>query len=181
MSRVSETASPQRQTGFRRAAAIAVLVMGLPLAGCSFFQAQSTTRGNPVDSDAIKQLVPGTTTTSDVTALLGSPTAHETFNDNAWIYISQITRPRVGRLPGVLEQRVVVLNFTPNGVLQKVNVYNKGDSKNVTMAPGTTPTPGASASILQQLFGNIGRFQGGADTGGSGGGGGGMSGGGPSF
>ncbi len=66
-------------------------------------------------------------------------------------------------------------------MLQKVKVYNKGDSKNVTMAPGTTPTPGASASILQQLFGNIGRFQGGADTGGSGEGGGGMSGGGPSF
>jgi outer membrane protein assembly factor BamE (lipoprotein component of BamABCDE complex) len=182
MSRVSETASPQRQTGFRRAAAIACLVMGLPLAGCSFFQAQSTTRGNPIDSDALKQLTPGTTTTADATALLGSPTTHETFNDNAWVYISQITRPRVARLPGVLEQRVVVLNFDQNGVLQKVNVYSKGDAKNVTMAPGSTPTPGASASVLQQLFGNIGRFNGGSgETGGSTAGGGGVNGGGPSF
>ena len=141
MSRVSETASPQRQTGFRRAAAIACLVLSLPLAGCSFFEAQSTTRGNPIDSDAIKQLVPGTTTTADATALLGSPTTRETFNDNAWVYISQITRPQVGRLPAVLKQRVVVLNFDQNGVLQKVNVYDKGNAKNVTMAPGSTPTP----------------------------------------
>lgn len=180
MSRVSESASPQRHAGFRRTAAIACLVLSLPLAGCGFFQAQSTTRGNPVDGDALKQLVPGTTTTADATALLGSPTTHETFNDNAWVYISQITRPRVGRLPGVLEQRVVVLNFDQGGVLRKVNIYDKADAKNVTMAPGSTPTPGASASVLQQLFGNIGRFNGGGGTTG-GDTGGGLNGGGPSF
>jgi outer membrane protein assembly factor BamE (lipoprotein component of BamABCDE complex) len=172
MSRVFQTASPSRQTGFRRAITIAVLVMGLPLAGCSFFQAQSTTRGNPVDVDSLKQLTPGVTTSADASALLGSPTAHETFDDNSWIYISQITRPRVGRLPGVLQQRVVVLNFDAGGVLRSVKVFNKGDSRAVDMAPGTTATPGASVSVLQQLFGNVGRFSGGGDTGGNQGGGG---------
>jgi outer membrane protein assembly factor BamE (lipoprotein component of BamABCDE complex) len=184
LSRVFHTASPRRPTGFRYAAAVAYLVIGLPLAGCSFFQAQSTTRGDPVDVDAIKQLTPGTTTSADVTALLGSPTARETFDDNTWIYISQITRPRVGRLPGVLQQRVVVLNFDAGGVLRALKVYDKADGKDVSMAPETTPTPGASASVLQQLFGNIGRFSGaGNDTGGTQGGGGmsggGLSGGGP--
>jgi outer membrane protein assembly factor BamE (lipoprotein component of BamABCDE complex) len=174
-----KTASPTRRTGYRHAAAVACLIIGLPLAGCSFFQAQATTRGNPVDSDALKQLTPGTTTTADATALLGSPTAHETFDDNSWLYISQITRPRVGRLPGVLDQRVVVLNFDGSGVLKSVKVYDKADGKNVSMAPGTTSTPGASASVLQQLFGNVGRFSGaGNDTGGDQGGGG-LSGGGP--
>lgn len=167
-----QTVLPRRPAGLRHAATLAAcLVVGLPLAGCSFFQAPSTTRGDPVDVDAIKQLVPGTSTTADVTALLGSPTARETFNDNSWVYISQITRPQVGRLPAVLEQRVVVLDFDQGGVLRHVKVYSKADSKNVSMAPGTTPTPGASASILQQLFGNIGRFNGaGNDTGSSPGG-----------
>lgn len=148
----------------RRAAAIACLVIGLPLSGCSFFQAQSTTRGDPIDGVALKQLVPGTTTQADATALLGSPTTVETFNDNAWVYISQITRPQVGRLPAVLEQRVVVLNFNQSGVLDKVKVYDKADGKNVSMAPGTTKSPGSSASVLQQLFGNIGRFNGSAGS-----------------
>ena len=40
------------------------------------------------------------------------------------------------------------------------------------MAPGTTATPGASVSVLQQLFGNVGRFSGATDTGGTQGGGG---------
>jgi outer membrane protein assembly factor BamE (lipoprotein component of BamABCDE complex) len=178
MSRVIQTASPRRRTGLRQALAVACLVAGLPLGGCSFFQAQSTTRGDPVDVDSLKQLTPGVTTQSDAAALLGSPTAHETFDDNSWIYISQITRPRVGRLPGVLEQRVVVLNFDGNGVLRSVKVYGKNDARAVSMAPGTTATPGASTSILQQLFGNVGKF-GAGDQGGGDQGGGGLSGGGP--
>jgi outer membrane protein assembly factor BamE (lipoprotein component of BamABCDE complex) len=172
MSRVSHTASPRRRTGLRQTMAIACLVVGLPLAGCSFFQAQSTTRGDPVDVDSLKQLTPGVTTTADASALLGSPTARETFDDNSWIYISQITRPRVGRLPGVLQQRVVVLNFDGGGVLRSVKVYDKADGRAISMAPGTTATPGASVSVLQQLFGNVGRFSGAGDTGGDQGGGG---------
>jgi outer membrane protein assembly factor BamE (lipoprotein component of BamABCDE complex) len=172
MSRVVQTASPRRQTGLRQAMTVAILVAGLPLAGCSLFEAQSTTRGNPVDIDSLKQLTPGVTTSADASALLGSPTAHETFDDNSWVYISQITRPRVGRLPGVLQQRVVVLNFDASGVLRSVKVYNKGDARAVDMAPGTTATPGASVSVLQQLFGNVGRFSGGGETGGDQGGGG---------
>jgi outer membrane protein assembly factor BamE (lipoprotein component of BamABCDE complex) len=178
MSRVLQTASPKRRTGFRHALAVASLVIGLPLAGCSLFEAQSTTRGDPIDVDSLKQLTPGVTTTADASALLGSPTAHETFDDNSWIYISQITRPRVGRLPGVLQQRVVVLNFDGTGVLRSVKVYDKADGRAVNMAPGTTATPGASVSVLQQLFGNVGRFSGASDTGGDQGGGG-LSAGGP--
>jgi outer membrane protein assembly factor BamE (lipoprotein component of BamABCDE complex) len=159
--------------------AVACLVVSLPLAGCSLFQAQSTTRGDPVDINSLKQLTPGVTTQADASALLGSPTAHETFDDNSWIYISQITRPRIGRLPGVLQQRVVVLNFDGNGVLRSVKVYGKNDARAISMAPGTTATPGAETSVLQELFGNVGRFSGGGDTGGGGQGGGGLSAGGP--
>jgi outer membrane protein assembly factor BamE (lipoprotein component of BamABCDE complex) len=172
MSRLLQTASPRRRTRLRHAIAFAFVLASLPLAGCSLFEAQSTTRGDPIDLDSLKQLTPGVTTTADASALLGSPTAHETFDDNSWIYISQITRPRVGRLPGVLQQRVVVLNFDGGGVLRSVKVYNKGDSRAVDMAPGTTATPGASVSVLQQLFGNVGRFTGASDTGGDQGGGG---------
>ena len=179
MSRVFQTISPRRRTRFRHVAAACVL-LSLPLGGCSLFEANSTTRGNPVDIDAIKQLTPGTTTTADAVALLGSPTTRETFDENSWVYISQITRPRVGRLPGVLEQRVVVLNFDAGGTLRLVKVYGLKDSKAVSMAPGTTQTPGTSASILQQLFGNVGRFNAGGGSGGgsgSGSSGGGLTGG----
>ena len=115
-------------------------------------------RGNKVDAEQLKELVPGTSTRADVTALIGSPTAKATFDDNTWMYVSEVTRPRVGRTPGVLSQNVVVLNFDDQGVLRDVKKLGQDESVPVSIVARTTPSPGTEASFLQQLFGNIGRF-----------------------
>ena len=143
--------------------------------GCSFFEAKSTLRGNRVDEEQLKELVPGTSTRSDVAALIGSPTARATFDDNTWLYVSEVTRPRIAQTPGILDQEVVVLNFDDQGVLQKVNKVGKDDAIPVNVVSRTTPSPGTEASFFQQLFGNIGRFNSfgpsrGAMPGGAGGG-----------
>jgi outer membrane protein assembly factor BamE (lipoprotein component of BamABCDE complex) len=135
-----------------------LLMACLLLGGCSFFQAQSTLRGNRVDAEQLKELVPGTSTRADVTALIGSPTARATFDDNTWLYISEVTRPRIARTQGVLSQNVVVLGFNDQGVLQDVKQLDQEDAVPVTVVARSTPSPGTEASFLQQLFGNIGRF-----------------------
>jgi len=43
-------------------------------------------------------------------------------------------------------------------VLQDVKRLNQEDALPVTVVARTTPSPGTEASFLQQLFGNIGRF-----------------------
>jgi outer membrane protein assembly factor BamE (lipoprotein component of BamABCDE complex) len=134
------------------------LLLSLLVAGCSFFQAQPQLRGNRVDADQLKELVPGTSTRADVTALIGSPTARATFDDNTWIYVSEVTRSRIGRVQGVLSQEVVKLTFNDQGVLQDVKRLDKNDGIPISMVARTTPSPGTEASFLQQLFGNIGRF-----------------------
>ncbi len=149
------------------AAPLAALIL---LAGCSVFQAPSQIRGNRIDPDDLKELVAGTSTKADATALLGSPTARATFDDNRWIYITLVTRPRIGRVQGVLSQNVVVLTFNEQGVLQNVEQLNQNDSLPVAISSRATPSPGTEASFMQQLFGNIGRFNaGGAGIGGGGG------------
>jgi outer membrane protein assembly factor BamE (lipoprotein component of BamABCDE complex) len=135
------------------------------LAGCSFFQAQSIVRGNRVDPDDLKELVVGTSTKADATALLGSPTAHATFDDNRWIYITEVTRQRIARVEGVVSQHVVVLSFNDQGVLQGVEQLNGDDAYPVAVSSRTTPSPGTEASFMQQLFGNIGRYNVGAPAG----------------
>jgi outer membrane protein assembly factor BamE (lipoprotein component of BamABCDE complex) len=135
-----------------------MLALCLLLAGCGWLAPPPTPRGNHVDADQLKELVPGTSTRADVTALIGSPTARATFDDNTWIYISEMTQPRIGRTLGVLDQNVVVLTFNDQGVLSKVETRNQGDSLPVTVVARTTPSPGTEASFFQQLFGNIGRF-----------------------
>lgn len=135
-----------------------VLVACLVLGGCSFFEAKSQLRGNRVDADQLKELVPGTTTRADVTALIGSPTARATFDDNTWLYVSEVTRPRIARTEGVLSQKVLVLSFNDQGVLQDLKQVNQDEAVPVSIVARSTPSPGTEASFLQQLLGNIGRF-----------------------
>ena len=133
------------------------LVLALALTACSIVQSPRTLRGAQLDPDEVKQLVPGTSTKKDVVALIGSPTSKGTFDDR-WIYISQETRTRVGRLPGVDKQEVLVLSFDGNGVLKAMQRHGMDDAKPVTMIARTTPSPGSEATFMQQLLGNIGRF-----------------------
>lgn len=137
----------------------AVLLVTLPLlGGCSFIEAPAQVRGNAVDPDQLKQLVVGTSTEKEAEALLGSPTARATFDDNTWLYISEVTRSRIARKPGEMKQNVVVLSFNQSGVLQHMQKLDMADSQPVTIASRTTPSPGSEASFFQQLFGNIGRY-----------------------
>ena len=128
------------------------------LGGCSVLSFPPQTRGNKIDPEMLSQLVPGTSSRADATSLLGSPTARATFDDNTWIYISEVTTPVIGGRNKVHEQDVVTLNFDQNGVLRTIQKKNQDDSAPVTMTAGATPSPGSSANILQELLGNVGRF-----------------------
>ena len=138
------------------------------LAACSmpdFLSFPPQVRGNHVDADELKQLVPGTSTRADVTALLGSPTAKASFDENTWLYVSQVTKPVIAGTQGVLKQDVVAINFDQRGVLQSIGHENLDDSLPVSVVTATTPTPGSEASIMQQLLGNVGRFSAGGQPG----------------
>ena len=143
-----------------------LLLSGLLLSSCGWLMPAPQVRGNKVDPEQLKELVPGTSTKADVTAVIGSPTAHATFDNNTWLYISELTQQRIGRTLGELDQNVIQLNFDDNGVLRDIAKRDKGDALAVAVVARTTPSPGTEASFLQQLLGNIGRFNptGGATT-----------------
>ena len=142
-----------------------VLALAIVAAGCSVVEAPQQLRGNRVDADVLKDLIPGTSTRADATALLGSPSAKATFDDNTWIYISATTQTRVGRRPGVTAQDVTVLTFDPAGTLRGVKKLDQDASMPVDVVSRTTPSPGSEASFLQQLLGNVGKFNAGAAPG----------------
>ena len=166
-------AAPRPAAALRdlRALRLLVALAAAPLAGCSFFAASNVQRGQQVGADQLRELIPGTSTRADASSLLGSPTARAAFDDNTWIYISQITRSRVARVPGIDQQNVLVLSFNQAGTLQSVKHLTKQDAKSVAMVARATATPGSDSTFMQQLLGNIGRFTPGG-LGGLGGGGG---------
>lgn len=130
----------------------------LLISGCSWLEPPPQMRGNRVAAEQLQELVPGTSTRADVTALIGSPTTRAPFDDNTWIYVSEVTQPRIGRTLGVLDQHVVVLTFSEQGVLRDIQTHGRDDALPVSMVERTTLSPGTEANFLQQLLGNIGRF-----------------------
>jgi outer membrane protein assembly factor BamE (lipoprotein component of BamABCDE complex) len=149
-----------------------------PLPGCVLFSDAPHYRGIAVTQHDLGELTPGIASEADAQALLGPPTVQEMFDSNNWIYISQITKMRIGRTEGVKQQHVVVLTFDNNGILQKVSEKDLNDSVQVAMDAQQTPTPGGNAGFIQQLIGGVGSYNPlgsiGAGAGGSGQGAGGL-------
>lgn len=144
----------------RHARLFVTALLALGIAGCSVFEATPRVRGNRVDADLLGELVVGTSTQADARALLGTPTARGTFDDEHWYYISSVTRSRVAQLPEVDSMRVVALSFDDGGVLREVKTLTEADGQDVGMVARATPVPGNDMTIMQQLLGNLGRVGG---------------------
>ena len=136
----------------------ALAVSPLAMSGCALFSAIPTERGQMVEKEDYSKLVPGTTTRADVTALLGSPTSRATFDDNTWFYIGEITAPVPLARPKIERQQVLVLNFDQGGTLRSLRRLDKSNAHDVSMVGRVTPSPGSEASFMQQLIGNVGRY-----------------------
>lgn len=136
----------------------AALGLAVWLGACSFFQAAPIPRGNRIDEEQLSQITPGVQTRRDVQALLGSPSFAGTFNDANWYYYSAISRIAPGRRMQIEDRRVVAIAFDNAGVVQGVRTLTEADGENIAMVDRETPVPGNDRSLLQSLFGNIGRF-----------------------
>jgi len=139
----------------RPALLIATAAASVMLAACS---AQIDQRGNMPDADAVLSIEPGVQTKDQVTQLLGTPSAVGTFDDKNWYYISKRTKTLAFFDPDVIDQQVLVIKFDDSGIVKKVDFYGLNDAYAVEPVDQVTPTYGQKLTLLQQLFGNIGRF-----------------------
>jgi outer membrane protein assembly factor BamE (lipoprotein component of BamABCDE complex) len=158
--------SPRRRTP--RSVAVALVLAAVGMTGCVPTVDQ---RGNLPDPDRIAEIHPGTTTRDQVAKLLGTPSSTGIFNDKSWYYISRKTKQVAFFDPEVLDQQVFVVNFDGNGVVKSIDHKGLKDGREIEPAPGATPAPGRELTFLEQILGNIGRF----NRGGGGGGGGGTT------
>jgi outer membrane protein assembly factor BamE (lipoprotein component of BamABCDE complex) len=141
-----------------RLALAAVLGATALLPGCAIFGDQPHYRGIAVSQHDLGELTPGISSQADAQALLGPPTVQEVFDNNNWIYISQITKMRIGQTEGIKQQHVVVLTFDDNGVLRSVSQKDLNDRVAVAMDSKETPVPGGKAGFFQQLVGGVGSY-----------------------
>jgi outer membrane protein assembly factor BamE (lipoprotein component of BamABCDE complex) len=130
-------------------------------------------RGNLPNPDKLAEIHAGTTTKDEVAKILGTPSSVSVFNnDKSWYYISRRTSQTAFFEPDVLDQQVYIVNFDDQGVVKAVDHKALEDGKEITPVARATPAPGRELSFLEQLIGNLGKFNSSGGGGSSSGGGG---------
>ncbi len=138
----------------------AVLVLCLTLAACT---PTLVVQGYVPDEETLATVQQGVDNKDAVVSKLGSPSSVAAFDDDTWIYISKQTENFAFFEPTVVGQDVVAINFDPEGRVEEVRRYTLEDGRLIDPVTRETPTHGRELGILEQLFGNVGRFTAGTD------------------
>ncbi len=116
-------------------------------------------RGYVFDESLLPQLVVGTTSEADIINIMGSPSTVSTLNDGAYYYISSRFITEAYRAPRETERRVLAIFFDEDKKIRDLGFYTLEDGNIVTIVERTTETQGRELTFLQQIFGNLGRFE----------------------
>jgi outer membrane protein assembly factor BamE (lipoprotein component of BamABCDE complex) len=130
-------------------------LVALSLAACA---PAVNTRGNLVEDQRLSRLAVGQTTAQEVANLLGTPTTVATFDERTWYYIGQRTEQRAFFDPNIVERRILKIRFDRAGVIESVEEYGPDDALEVELVERETPSLGRRMSFLEQMIGNLGRF-----------------------
>jgi outer membrane protein assembly factor BamE (lipoprotein component of BamABCDE complex) len=131
------------------------LIVAAGLAGC---QARIDQRGNKPDEDQVVQINPGVDDKQRVAELIGTPSSISTFDDRTWYYISKRTETMAFFDPEVTDQEVLAVAFTEDGIVDSLRLYGQEDGRTIAYVDRVTPTEGNELTLIQQMFGNLGRF-----------------------
>ncbi|NBC33352.1 MAG: outer membrane protein assembly factor BamE [Alphaproteobacteria bacterium] len=141
----------------RRRAGLLLCLSAAALLACS---PVVETRGFLVDDERLAGIEPGRTTAREVVGRLGTPTSVAPFDDRTWYYIGQRTEKVAFFAPEVTERRILVMQFDETGMLQEMDELSEEDGQTVALVDRETPTLGRRMTFLEQVIGNLGRFEG---------------------
>ena len=145
----------QRSIARGRSAGILSLALCGLLLACSPLK---EVRGYVPDDDDVAAVKPGVHDRASVAKLLGSPSATANFDGETWYYISKRSERLAFFKETVTEQRVLAVGFDREGLVAQLRRFNLADGKDLAAVERVTPTRGKELGLLEQLFGNIGRF-----------------------
>lgn len=116
--------------------------------------------GHEITPDQLKPIQVGVTTRDQVGKMLGTPSSVSPFNNATWFYMSKKTSRRAFLTPSVLESSITRLEFDEKGVVRSLCSLTEVDSKVVSHVARKTPTAGHEFGVVEQIFGNFGKFNG---------------------
>jgi outer membrane protein assembly factor BamE (lipoprotein component of BamABCDE complex) len=134
---------------------LALLLAASALGSCT---ANVSTHGHALSESDLAQIRPGVTSREEVLRVLGSPSTVGTFEKERWFYVSQRNEVMSFYKADVTQQDVVRIDFDASGIVSDVRMHGLEMAQAVEPDSNQTRTLGNELGLVQQLLGNIGRF-----------------------
>lgn len=115
-------------------------------------------RGYIFDDRLIQTLDKGSSSMDSVRDSFGSPTTVTALNGNSFYYIYSRFVTESYRAPEEVDRKVLAIHFDKENKLRDYALYGLEDGIIVPIVARTTDTQGKELTILEQLFGNLGRL-----------------------
>ena len=135
-----------------------IAVIAFAAAGLAACEPRAWRHGQIFDHEAVESIEPGVHKQFEVARSLGTPSSRSLIGNETWFYISQHRTASALSMPQTESQTVVAVAFDDAGIVQEIAMLTIEDGIIVNPVSRTTPTHGRELGLLEQLIGNIGRF-----------------------
>ncbi len=141
-------------TGKAARAVMMALVIGGLSSACSPIRDH---RGYVMSKDRLNQIDIGSTK-EDVETALGSPSSTSTIDGQTYYYISSTVEQNMFFAPKITDRKILAIKFDDTETVAKIANYGLKDGVVFDFISRKTPTRGKELTIIQQMFGNLGKF-----------------------
>ena len=114
-------------------------------------------RGYVISKERVQQVDIGSTK-ADVETALGSPSATSTIDGQTYYYISSTVEQKMFFKPKITDRKIIAVHFDETETVSKIANYGLKDGVIFDFISRKTPTRGKELTLLQQMFGNLGKF-----------------------
>jgi outer membrane protein assembly factor BamE (lipoprotein component of BamABCDE complex) len=132
------------------------VALAMALAGC----ATINIHGHEVTDEQLAKIKVGVTTRDQVAKLLGTPSSVSPFGNKLWFYMYDKRERRAFLTPTTLESNTTRIEFDDQNRVKSLESITEKDHQVISHIKRETPTSGHEFGVLEQIFGNVGRFNG---------------------
>lgn len=144
----------KRKGQFRAGLGAWALCAALVLAGCSTLRRDHGYVPPKADLDRIEL---GIDTRETVAAIIGRPSTEGILNESGWYYVQSRWATQGASAPREEVREVVAISFDTQGRVANVETFGLERGQIVPLSRRVTEPNVRGASIIGQLFGNVGR------------------------
>lgn len=134
---------------------LAVMAIGLVLAACSPIMRY---HGYAPGDELLAQIEVGRDTRQTVADKIGLPGMGGVIEGSGWYYVQSDWRQMGPRAPVEVDRQVVAITFDGRDVVSNVERFGLADGEIVALSRRVTDTGPRGLTVLQSIFGVLGRF-----------------------